>query len=101
MLSYLFLLISAFLSAFVLGAFQFYMLEYLVAQHGDSSRDWLIQTISAIITIGPVIVYAVSAPLAASIKKSRVMAFSLWFGMLLLLFGGLTDGSEPLFCISR
>jgi len=67
------------------------MLEYLVAQHGDSSRDWLIQTISAIITIGPVIVYAISAPLAASIKKSRVMAFSLWFGMFFLLFGGLTN----------
>ena len=91
MTSYIFLLISAFLSAYILGAFQFYMLEYLVAQHGASSRDWLIQTISAIITIGPVIVYAVSAPLAASIKKSRVMASSLWFGMLLLLFGGLTN----------
>jgi len=85
MLSYIFLLISAFLSAYILGAFQFYMLEYLVGQYGDTSRDWLIQTISAIITIGPVIIYAVSAPLAASIRKSRVMALSLWFGMIVLL----------------
>ena len=89
--SYIFLLISAFLSAFVLGSFQFYMLEYLVGQHGASSRDWLIQTVSAIITIGPVIVYVVSAPLAAAIRKSRVMAFSLWFGMIVLLIGGLTN----------
>jgi len=91
MLSYIFLLISAFLGAYVLGAFQFYMLEYLVSEYGTGSRDWLIQTISAIITIGPVIIYAVSAPLAASIRKSRVMAFSLWFGMIVLLIGGISD----------
>ena len=101
MLSYIFLLMSAFLSAYVLGAFQFYMLEYLVGQYGDTSRDWLIQTISAIITIGPVIVYAVSAPLAASIRKSRVMALGLWFGMIVLLIGGLTNwiGSPFLYLV--
>ncbi len=101
MLSYIFLLISAFLSAYILGAFQFYMLEYLVGQYGDTSRDWLIQTISAIITIGPVIIYAVSAPLAASIRKSRVMALSLWFGMIVLLIGGLTNwiGSPFLYLV--
>ena len=91
MLSYLFLLTSTFLSAYVLGAFQFFMLEHLVANYGAQSRDGLIQLISAIITIGPAVVYIVSAPLAAAIKKSRVMAVSLWGAVIVMLIGGLTN----------
>ncbi len=90
MKSYIFLLVSTFLSSYVLGAIQFFMLERLVASHGETGRDWLIQVISAIITIGPVIVYAVSAPLAAAMRKSRVMAASVWLAAIVIVAGGLT-----------
>ena len=91
MAAYIFLLISTFLSASVLGAFQFYMLEQLVANYGEESRDGLIQLISAIITIGPVVVYIISAPLAAAIKKSRVMTFSLTLAVAAIIIGGFTN----------
>jgi len=88
---YIFLLISTFLSAFVLGMMQFFMLEHLVAQRGEEARAWLIQFISAVITIGPVFVYIVSGPLSAAVKKRWVMSGSLLCAAGIILFGGMTN----------
>ena len=68
-LVYISLMISTFLSAFVLGMIQFYILEHLIAIRGEESREWMIQLVSAVITIGSVLVYIISGPLAAAVKK--------------------------------
>ncbi len=88
---YISLLISTFLSAFVLGMMQFFMLEHLVAFRDEETRSWIIQLVSAVITIGPVFVYIISGPLVAAIKKRWVMAGSLWCAAAVILFGGLTN----------
>ena len=70
---------------------QFFMLEHLVALRGSETRSWMIQLVSAVITIGPVFVYIISGPLAAAVKKRWVMAGSLWCAAAVILFGGLTN----------
>jgi len=70
---------------------QFFMLEHLVALRGSETRSWMIQLVSAVITIGPVFVYIISGPLAAAVKKRWIMAGSLWAAAAIILFGGLTN----------
>lgn len=81
------LLVSNFICAFVLGAMQFYMLETVVSHYGDEARDWLVQIVSALITIGPVIAYFVSGTLAAAYKKAYVMAWSSAATLVVMLYG--------------
>lgn len=90
-LVYISLMISTFLSAFVLGMIQFYILEHLIAIRGEESREWMIQLVSVVITIGSVLVYIISGPLASAVKKRWVMAGSLWLAAAVILFGGLSN----------
>jgi len=60
--------------AYVLGVMQFFVLEQLTKAQGPGSRDWVIQLISAVVTIGTVVIYPISGPLAASFAKRYVMA---------------------------
>ena len=73
-MQYGFLLGTSALMAYVLGVMQFFVLEQLTKAQGPGSRDWVIQLISAVVTIGTVVIYPISGPLAASFAKRYVMA---------------------------
>ncbi|MCX7847905.1 MAG: hypothetical protein N2595_07750 [bacterium] len=72
-MTYVYLLISSGVVAFVLGLLQFYMLEELVGKAGAGTRDAIIQNISALVTLGTVVIYCISGPLASSLRKRYVM----------------------------
>lgn len=93
-MAYVFLLISSGVLAFVLGLLQFYMLELLVAARGASARDAIIQNISAVVTLGTVVIYFVSGPLAASMRKRWVMGVAAGCAGLLFVVGGIA-GWKP------
>ncbi|MCX7003241.1 MAG: MFS transporter [bacterium] len=84
---YLFLLLSSCVMAFAMGLMQFYVLEVFVNLYSTSARDSIIQLISAVVTLGTVIVYPFSGPLAASVRKSYVMAVSAWVAAAIFVLG--------------
>ena len=87
-MNYLALLIASFLSAFGMGYLKFYGVSYMCDHtYTVQDKEWVIQLIGAILTFGPVAIYFVSAPLAASIKKAKVMSASAFVTGLILLFG--------------
>jgi len=87
-MAYIFLLITSSSLAFVLGLLQFYMLETLLELPGANTRDALIQNISAVVTLGTVVIYLVSGPLAAACRKRYVMAVAAGCAALLFATGG-------------
>lgn len=81
-------LIVSFLSAFGLGYLKFFSSGYLCDEvYNTQDKEWVIQFIGALLTIGPVVIYFISAPLAASIKKSKIMAMSCLLTGLILYIG--------------
>ena len=71
------LLISCFFSALGLGYAKFFVLGYLADEvYSAEDKIWLIQTINSILTIGPVLAYAFTAPLVSACTKRLVMTYS-------------------------
>ncbi len=94
--SFLGILGATTLTGFALGFAKFYWLESLLRDvyGGDlAAKPMLIQIVGAFITLGPVLVYIISGPLAAAFRKSQVMLFSAGFcaamyGISLITGGG-------------
>jgi long-chain-fatty-acid--[acyl-carrier-protein] ligase len=90
-MNFVYLLAATLLTGFGMGFVKFYALGYLANQvYTPDQKDWIIQVVGALLTLGPVIVYVVSGPLASSRKKRVVMACSAFVICLLLLFGYFT-----------
>ena len=88
-MNFSFLIAAAFFAGFGLGYAKFFALNYLsdvVYQPDD--RVWIIQAVGAVITLGPFLVYVLSAPLAASSYKATMMRRAA-AGVALLLFLGI------------
>lgn len=74
MLQFRLIFFSSFFAAFGAGFVQFFAFESLALRHGDESvRPWLIQTVGALLTLGPVVVYPVSSPLASAFSRQKLM----------------------------
>ncbi|NLF24415.1 MAG: hypothetical protein GX589_01990 [Deltaproteobacteria bacterium] len=90
-MTFLYLILAAFFAGTGLGYLKFFMLGVLCDQvYSPADKQWVIQAVGAIITVGPCLIYAASGPLAAAHRKFRVMFFSGATTAALLLFGALT-----------
>jgi long-chain-fatty-acid--[acyl-carrier-protein] ligase len=82
--------ISTLLAGFGLGYVKFFLLSILGA-HALHDKNWLIQQVGAIITLGPFLVFWAAAPLSSSLMKRYIMSTAALATFLLLSFGALTD----------
>lgn len=82
------LVVAAFLGAFGIGYVKFFFYRYLGEHvHPEAELTLIIQVVSALMTIGPVLFYPVSAPLAASFSKRYLMSVCSFLIVGLLLIG--------------
>ena len=87
-MNYILLLATAFLTSFGIGYAKFFGLTYLASTlYSVEDKKWIIQIIGSLMTIGPIIIYPLSAPLAAAMKKRYLM-----FGSSILTASFLTFG---------
>ena len=86
-----FLLLTSFLGAFSLGYFKYLGVQFLAhGVYAIDEKDWIIQLVGALMTVGPVGAYFLSSPLAASNSKRSLMSISLGLAIMLMGFGYLT-----------
>ncbi len=91
-MNYVFLLLSSFFAAFALGYVKFFAIPYLSEEvYSPNDKEWIIQIVGSLMTIGPVLVYFISAVLASSFRKKYIMFFTPLIAAVILLFGFLTD----------
>jgi len=86
---FFFLLSASFFAALGMGYLKFFVLGYFLSDDGPyggaADEAWLIQLIGSIMTLGPVLAFAVSAPLVSSFLKRWVMFSSLGIVVIFLL----------------
>ncbi len=91
-MNYIFLLTTSFFAAFALGYVKFFAIPYLSEEvYSSNDKEWIIQIVGSLMTIGPVLVYFISAILASSFRKKYIMFFSSLMTAIILLFGFLTN----------
>ncbi len=97
-MKYAALVIAAFLGALGIGFVKFFSLHYLGDEvyQDEGAKGWIIQIISALMTLGPVLLYPVSAPLAASFSKRMLMSISCILITSVLLVGYWTQWTGSL-----
>lgn len=81
--------LSTLLAGFGLGYVKFFLLSIL-GDHALGDKNWLIQEVGAIITLGPFLIFWAAAPLASSFMKRYIMAGAGMFTFVLLSFGVIT-----------
>ncbi len=87
-MTYIYLLFTAMLGAFAIGYSKFFALGYISEViYTPDDRAWIIQVIGSIMTIGPVLAFALSAPLASSFKKSQIMFTTSFMTAIALVIG--------------
>ena len=87
-MNYIYLLIVAFLTSFGMGYAKFFGLEYITETYYTvDDRDWIIQMIGSLMTLGPFLVFPLSAPMAAAFKKRYIMFGSTLLTSIFLLLG--------------
>jgi long-chain-fatty-acid--[acyl-carrier-protein] ligase len=65
---------ATFLSAFGIGYCKFFALEFITEHYFSlEDKDWIIQLIGSIMTLGPFIVFPLSAPLSEATKKNKML----------------------------
>jgi long-chain-fatty-acid--[acyl-carrier-protein] ligase len=84
------LTISTLFAGFGLGYVKFFLLSIL-SGHDVSHKNWLIQVVGAIITLGPFLVVLAASPLASSIRKRFILGTTCITTFFLLAFGACTD----------
>lgn len=82
--------ISTLFAGFGLGYVKFFLLSIL-SGHDVSHKNWLIQVVGAIITLGPFLVVLAASPLASSIRKRFILSTTCITTFFLLAFGACTD----------
>ena len=82
---------AAFAAGFGLGYAKFYLLGEISRAYPLDEKAWVIQAVGALITLGPFLAFAVSAPLAAAFPKAVVMCAA-GFGTAVVLLIGVLNG---------
>ena len=73
------LLLGAMFSGLSLGYVKFYFLGVLSYEYyTPADKSWIIQTLGAIITLGPTLAFVFASPIASSFYKARIMR---WCGL--------------------
>jgi long-chain-fatty-acid--[acyl-carrier-protein] ligase len=86
------LVTAAFLGAFGIGYAKFFAYHYLGDFiYEESDKSWIIQVVSALLTIGAVLLYPVSAPLAASYPKRYLMSLCTLLIAVVMTIGAFTN----------
>lgn len=84
----IYLLMSTFLVTFGIGFFKFHAVTFLCQSSYElQDKEWIIQLVGALMTIGPVLVYVISGPLAATFQKRWVMFCAAGLTTVYLTFG--------------
>jgi long-chain-fatty-acid--[acyl-carrier-protein] ligase len=82
---------SAFLIGFGLAFIKFFLLGILVNDLGGlKEKEWIIQLVGAVITVGPFLVFPIAAPLATALYKRSIMLVLGIVTAILLSIGSLT-----------
>ncbi|MGI6525069.1 MAG: MFS transporter [Bdellovibrionota bacterium] len=96
MIRLFYLAIAALSAGFGLGYVKFFLLTDVSRNFPAGSKDWIIQVIGALLTIGPFLMYIVAAAMASAYKKRYIMLFSglstalvLFIGMQTNWYGGI------------
>ncbi len=72
-MNYIYLLATTFLGAFALGYAKFFGIAHLsTAVYSAGDKPWIIQIVGALMTIGPVLVYLISAPYHLQSRKNML-----------------------------
>ncbi|NMC62845.1 MAG: hypothetical protein GYA55_06710 [SAR324 cluster bacterium] len=91
-MKFLYLILAAFFAGLGLGYVKFFALSYLSAViYEPSDKIWIIQSVGALITLGPFLAYLIAGPIAASFRKAKVMRYSAIAVAIVLTGGLLTD----------
>ncbi len=91
-MNYIYLLLTTFLGAFALGYAKFFGIAHLsTAIYAPDDKLWIIQIVGSLMTIGPVFIYFIAAPLASAMKKKYLMALMSFMVFIILGFGFLTS----------
>ncbi len=89
--SFLFLCFASFFAGLSIGYIKFFLLGELVESiYTLNDKSWIIQTLGALITLGPCLIFFMSGPLAAAFKKSWVMYLSAACLAIIMLVGNLS-----------
>ena len=91
MIKLIYLAISAFAAGFGLGYLKFFLYTNISLDYSTADKDWIIQLISALLTMGPFLIYIVAAAVASAYKKHYIMLFSGLSTALVLLIGSRTN----------
>lgn len=90
-MSLLNLVASSFFAGLGIGGTKFYLLGDLSSRvYSLDDKNWVIQLVGAIITIGPAVMFALAGPLAAACRKSSIMLCTGGLIGLVLSFGVFT-----------
>ncbi|MCJ8346862.1 hypothetical protein MJH12_15070, partial [bacterium] len=91
---FLYLILATFFVSFGMGFVKFYIVGHLamIAANGNvadiaAQKEWIIQIVASIFTLGPTLIFFISGPLAASTNK-RVIMLSTGVLSGALFFGG-------------
>jgi long-chain-fatty-acid--[acyl-carrier-protein] ligase len=69
----------SFFAAFGLGFIKLFSAGYICNHiYNLSDKEWVLQFIGALLTLGPVLIYTISAPLAGAQKKAKIMFCSMF-----------------------
>lgn len=86
------LISSVFLLSFGLGYIKFFGVGYITeTMYTQQDKGWILQTVGALLTLGPTVIYFVAGPVAAAFPKYIVMTITALLTAGMLLFGYLTN----------
>lgn len=72
--SLIFLTAASFFAGLSIGYIKFFLLGHLAeVEHSQSDKAWIIQTVGALITLGPCLTFVFGGPLASAYRKSDIM----------------------------
>ena len=91
-MNFVYLTLAAFFAGLSLGYVKFYFLSYLsISIYPPGNKEWIIQTVGALITFGPCLAYVLSGPIASSCYKYRIMKRSALLAAFVLIVGFVTN----------
>ena len=86
--SLIFLTAASFFAGLSIGYVKFFLLGHLSEiEKSPADKAWIIQSVGALITLGPCLTFAIGGPLASSFRKSSIMFAAASIISLILAFG--------------
>lgn len=96
-MNFILLLLCSLFSAFSLGYIKFFALSYFCDHHYPvQDKDWVVQLVGAVLTIGPLLIFPLAAPMANAFKKRKVMSMSLLLCLTITSLGAISNWEASL-----